>query len=631
MARVAVDAGRAGAKRLADAGAGRTRTVADGGALRARRVEAGEAARACLDWAGRGVGPGEALDGLAVVAATEAEARELGEALRRAAPGVASVVIAAPVAAALALAEERPPDGALDAVLDLGHAALRLSLVRWHRVGDDAYPRLERTLERPRGGAAIDEALLARAVVEGAPAAGAAAALPVHELKELVGAGRGPWVRAWPQPSGPPAVVTLPARGGADALLGALEELHAALTELAAAAAEAGARRALLVGGLLHLAPVRRAVDDALAAARLVGVAAPDPMFAAPRGALRALDRSPVPRAASSMKLVLRDGRGVTARELVPQGAALPARFGPIRAHAARGGEVAVHVLDGEQVLEARCAPGEGAGDVWLGWSFAAGWTLEAGGQERPLAPAPVAAARAVKEALAFDWAAHSQAVPVDVAFVFRATKGGGDAALRPVGEAIGRLAEAAAGASADVRLRAIAVGDHPQGHMRPAYVTKLQPAWAAKADGLAAFVKERLADPVDGIDAPEAYEAGLKDAAGLDWRPDAEKLLLVLADVPPHVPEEPPFCPIDWRQELKRLRERGVRVVPVHVAVGGVPPALRKQALEFLGGLAERVETLRSATPGPELLATVAAAATTRRMNPAARRVLDAVALLAE
>lgn len=639
MTRAAVDAGRAGWKRV--------------GAGLALRLAGASSPAACAAWARRDVPD---LSELAVVAPTEAAARELEAALSKAEPGLRVTALAAPLATALALtpATPAPADGAIDAVLDLGHDALRLSLVRWHRLGDEAFPRLEAAVAadtRPLGGGRLDAALLGAATVEG----GAASALKdvaAHELKELVGAGRGPWVRAWddhrsassPAQTGvPPVVARLTAGAGARAVTAFAAELEGALAELTRRAVAAGARRALVTGGLLHLLPARRAAERALgqAGGALEVVLADEPLFTAARGALRALDRPASPTAREPLRVALRDGRGVVAREVVPLGAALPGRFGPIRVRATKpapgpGGAPpaappALLVLEGERLLEAKLAlpAGEAPADVWLAWEFGRGWTAQVGDAPgASLAPAPAARAQAVRDALAFDWSAHSQAVPVDLAFVFRATQGGGDAVLRPMGAAITAMAASVVMSAPDVRLRGIAVGDHPQGHLKPAYVTKVQPGWVGRTDELGSFVGERLAAPVDGIDAPEAYEVGLKDAGALDWRADAEKLLVVLADVPPHTPDQPPFCPVDWKVEARRLREKGVRVVPVHVAIGGVPPQLRRQALAFLEGLADRVESLRAAQPGPELVATLQAAATTRRMDPAARRVLEAIGL---
>ncbi|MBX3472723.1 MAG: hypothetical protein KF878_38210, partial [Planctomycetes bacterium] len=162
--------------------------------------------------------------------------------------------------------------------------------------------------------------------------------------------------------------------------------------------------------------------------------------------------------------------------------------------------------------------------------------------------------------------------------------------------------------------------------HLRPAFVTLAQPGWTDRPAEVAGWCAERLRQPVDGIDAAEAFECALREAAGLDWRPDATRLLVVLADAPAHTPDAPPYCPVDWRVEARRLTEQGVRLVPVHVAVGGAPPALRRQALAFLEGLGQ-VLTLRAPEPGADLLEVVAGAARARRLDAAARRVLEAVA----
>lgn len=611
MTLLCMDPGATSAKRVARAGAGPARPVVDAasGSLRAAPVGGAtpeERAAACVAWARRDVPD---LAGLALIAAGDDEARSLGAALARLAPDLPTVALPAPIAAALA-AEGAPEAGAVDAVLDLGQAAMRLALVGWRALGDGVFPRLLEARDVGPGGAALDARL--RRAAEGARDAGA-----FHELKELFG-GRGPWTRAWGD-----AAVRLDARAGASAVAAFVAEVEAALPAVADALRAAGARRALLVGGLAHLAPVRAAVARGLAPLPVAVVT--DPLFAAARGGLAALERPATPRAAAPLSLVLRGGGGVVAREVAPAGAALPARFGPLRLRATAEGEVALHALEGDALLEARVrAPAGRACAAHVGWDFDAGWTVTIdGGPPAPFAPS---AAAGVREALDFRWDAHGQPVPLDLVVVFRATQGGGEALARAVAGAVERLAGAAAAGGAGARLRAIAVGDHAQGHLRPAFVTLAQPGWTDRPAEVAGWCAERLRQPVDGIDAAEAFECALREAAGLDWRPDATRLLVVLADAPAHTPDAPPYCPVDWRVEARRLTEQGVRLVPVHVAVGGAPPALRRQALAFLEGLGQ-VLTLRAPEPGADLLEVVAGAARARRLDAAARRVLEAVA----
>lgn len=616
---IAIDAGAAATKQLVSGAAG-ARPLGDRrlAALRTATISADTPARAaaCLALA-RADAPD--VRGLAVVAHDDAEARALSEALARTAPDLPTVSLPAAVAVALAHTDDVPPDRALDLVLDLGQSALRLSLVRWHRVGADAFPLLESVADVGPGGARLDARL-----AEVAHRAGEAPAF--HELKELVLATRGPWVRAWGA-----SQARVGCQAGAEAVLAWLGEVERAVPALVARVREATARRVLIVGGLAHVAPLLAAVTRALAP--LPVIVARDPLFAAGRGALRALERPASPRAQTSLSLVIRGPRGVVAEQVVAAGARLPGRFGPVRLRSARAGDASLQVLEGDRVLEARVrAPAE-AVDAWLAWEFGHGWTLEltsaAGGVVSPpasLASVPPAVAQATRDALLFDWAAHSQPVPLDCVLVFRATTGGADGVSKAVGEAVAHLATAAVTHNPDVRLRAIAVGDHPQGHLRPPFITLAQPAWTERVEDLSRWCTERLAQPIDGIDAAEAYECGLKEAGALDWRADAERLLLLLADAPPHTPDAPPYCPVDWRAEVKRLRDQRVRVVPVHVAVGGTPPTLRRQVLSFLEGVGD-VLPLRSGTPSPELISAVTAAAGVRRMDPAAKRVLDGVA----
>lgn len=623
---IAIDPGAAATKRMVADAAG-ARPLGDPGAAALRTsalvADAPGRAAACLALA-RADAPD--LRGLAVLAKDDVEARALGEALARSAPDLPTVSLPGAVALALSHTDPGPdgvpPDRALDAVLDLGHSALRLSLVRWHRVGPDAFPRLESVADVGPGGAHLD----ARLAEVATGTEGARDGARFHELKELLLATRGPWTRAWGA-----CQASVGREAGAAALRSWLGEVEGALPALAARLREAAVRRVLITGGLAHLPPVLTAVTRAVAP--LPTIAAREPLFAAGRGALRALERPATPRAQAALSLVVRGPRGVVAQQVVAAGAALPGRFGPVRLRAGRAGDASLLVLEGERVLEARVrAPAEPV-DAWLAWEFGHGWTLElistAGAvvsSPASLASVTPAAAQAARDALRFDWSAHSQPVPLDCVLVFRATTGGAEGVPRAVSEAVGHLATAAVTHNPDVRLRAIAVGDHPQGHLRPAFITLAQPAWTERVDDLSRWCSERLAQPTDGIDAAEAYECALKDAAALDWRPDAERLLLLLADAPTHAPDAPPYCPVDWRAEVKRLRDQRVRVVPVHVAVGGTPPTLRRQVLSFLEGVGE-VLPLKSGTPSADLLAAVTAAAGVRRMDPAARRVLDGVA----
>jgi len=628
---VALDPGSSSLKRLRRTAAGEERVWPDpsGRGRTPRGLCPAGGPRELVAWATAELG--SRPEGLALVAPDAPTAAAWREELAPATAellggGAAVTVVEAAVAAALALGRDAPADGARDAVLDLGQAGIRLSVVTWRRVGARAFPCLESSAEAlPLGGARLDEELAAVARAAGGGAADPAAP-GFAELKELAAAARGPLSR----PVGPPGSggrVEVGARGAREAIAAFVEAVAVAWPSLRAELRAARPDRILLTGGLCHLAPVRALFERGLAGPDAPPVvAAPRPVFAAGLGALRALVRSPVPRADAPLAVVLR-GRGrVEARPVAPEGAALPGRFGPVPLTRV-GASARLAVTSGERVLAADL-PGDAAGgEAWIAWSFADGWTVELAGAAAPLVEADADEAARVREALAYDFAAAGRPLPLDLVVCFRATAGGAERGHRAVAAAAGELASAAAAAGADVRLRAIAVGDHPQGHLVPEFVTRAQPEWTGDPAALTAFVAERLAAPIDGIDAPEAYECALKEAAGLDWRPGATRLVVVLADVPPHVPEAPPYCAVDWRAEAERLREAGARLVPVHVTATALPPSLRREALAFLEGLAERTFALAGQEPPPELLDAVRAAAATRDLGPEARAVLERVA----
>jgi hypothetical protein len=318
----------------------------------------------------------------------------------------------------------------------------------------------------------------------------------------------------------------------------------------------------------------------------------------------------------------------------VPAGAPLEGPgFGPLELRAAPaapgeepGRELVVHLLDaaGGPAWVARLPRRERLSVTWR-WSWEAGWTcLHGEGEVRAAAAAPEEAA-ALREALTLDWAARGHELPLDLLVVFRATRAA-PAGLALAAAAAERALQAAHAVAPGARLRALAVGDHPQGHLSPAFLTRLSPAWVEDPAAASAWVRELLADPTDGIDPAEAFECALREAGRLDWRPGANHVVLVLADAPPHAPQEPPYCPVDWRAEASGLRAAGVRLLAAHVIAGGVPPAVRQRTLAFLEGLGPVVAVRTGALE--ELEAAVRAAAVVRAPDAAARALLERVAV---
>lgn len=536
-------------------------------------------------------------------------------------PAARVSVLPSSLAAALELGAEGAQEGTRDAVLDLGHAAVRLELVEWRAWEGRAFPRLVvgASSSIPLGGARLDEDL----------GHGRDASAPgFAELKELLGAARGPIQRALDGG----AVVELPAREAQEALRAWLEGLHTALPTLAQAVREARATRVLATGGLLGLAPARQAVERTFAAGPRLLVAR-EPSFAACRGAARSLARPLGPTAPVALGVPVRRAGRVAWLPLVPAGAELDQRFGPLELAAVPAGEdaragapVPAHLLGEEgQGFVARLPDFGGKRlAVWWRWSWEEGWRCEpAGGAPVRAEPLPPEEAAALRSAWRLDWEARGRALPLDLLLVFRATRGS-PAAAALAGAAAERLLAVAAGAAPSPRLRALAVGDHPQGHIAPAFVTRCSGAWSADPAPQLAFVRERLQDPVEGLDPAEAFECALREAGRLDWRPDARRVVVLLGDAPAHLPDEPPFCPVDWRAEAAALKKQSVQLVPVHLQAGGVPPAIRAKTLELLAGLGPVVALKLGAFEEAERA--VAAAAAAREPDAEARGLLARV-----
>lgn len=572
---------------------------------------------------------------LSLVAGDEETVEPLRALADRATPGARVVVLPAALAASL----ELPPQdrSGRDAVLDLGHAAVRLQALEWRGWEGRVYPRpVGPPASVPLGGGRLDEELAAVCLAEGGGRPSPQAA-GFAELKELLDAARGPFVRPLLQGG----LVELPAREAGEVLRGWLEGLASALLTLVEAAREREVGRVLAVGGLVELGPVRELLERAFAGGPRL-LLADRPGFAACRGVARALLEPPAPAATRALGVPLRRGARVELGPLVPAGAALSqASFGPLLVRPVTQGAqgapesdtppdplLRVHLLDPAPDGPAWVARVPRGGEpLPLGWrwSWEQGWECLFPGGAAPAEPAPPAEAAALRRALALEWAARGRELPLDLLVLFRATR------AAPAGGALAaaaaeRVLLAAAQASPGARLRALAVGDHPQGHIVPAWVTRLSPAWSADPAPVLGFVRELLAEPADGIDPQEAFECALREAAGLDWRPEANRLVLVLADAPPHTPEEPPYCPVDWRAEAARLRTQGVHLLPAHLVAGGVSPSLRQAALTFLQGLGS-VVTVRAGALD-DLEAAVRAAAVVRAPDAEARALLAGVGL---
>ncbi|MBI3723501.1 hypothetical protein HY251_06045, partial [bacterium] len=448
-----------------------------------------------------------------------------------------------------------------------------------------------------------------------------------YEVKELAQRVRGPLARRIALAQGS-VDIEVPAADSRAALVCFMEKASAAASEIARLGKEAGATRAVAGGGLLELAPFRAALEKAIPG--LVSLEAP--LFAASRGALRSLEASPVPRTAASLRLVARSGPGVVAREVVPAGASLPGRFGPVSLEvSAPQDPLELSVLEGEVLKTATFPrrPPRTTFQVDIEWTYEHAWRVLPRDQTPP---APLVAqseerAKPLRDALSFDFSSHAEAAPVDALFLFVATQGEGPL-LGVAADGILALAKRLAERAKAARVGAIAIGDHPQGAVRPRYATLAHPFGDAAA--LEKFVRDQQKSPVDGIDAPEALECGLAKAAESAWRADAEKAVFVITDVPPHEKGEPPFCNVDWREGAKKLRSQGATVVSVFLEGGALAPDIAKRTRAFLEEIrspSEPVVGLRG-KPGDALLAAVDRLAAQKRLSGAAQSVLARVAV---
>lgn len=139
-----------------------------------------------------------------------------------------------------------------------------------------------------------------------------------------------------------------------------------------------------------------------------------------------------------------------------------------------------------------------------------------------------------------------------------------------------------------ELRIGLVAYRDHP-----PQELT-----WVCKTFAFTTDLSEMHANLSSltargGGDGPEAVEAGLKECAGLPWRKTATKIVILIADAPPHGLGErgdgfPNGAPtgVDPLLVLDDLSRLGVCVYPV-----GCQPALSQYrfAIDFFVGVAER------------------------------------------
>ncbi len=97
--------------------------------------------------------------------------------------------------------------------------------------------------------------------------------------------------------------------------------------------------------------------------------------------------------------------------------------------------------------------------------------------------------------------------------------------------------------------------------------------------DAICNFVEN--VEPTGGGDAPECYELVLHEAQSFTWSEATSKSLVLIGDDIPHAPAHNPQK-LNWRQEIKKLADKGVTVY-------GVQALNRGHATQFYRELAEQ------------------------------------------
>lgn len=128
-----------------------------------------------------------------------------------------------------------------------------------------------------------------------------------------------------------------------------------------------------------------------------------------------------------------------------------------------------------------------------------------------------------------------------------------------------------------DLRIGIVANGDYCD--RASSYVTKHHPLSSDRAS-LVRFVE--TVSRTGGGDSDECYELVLKEVRGVNWRTEATKAFVLIADADPHeVGYWTGFMrnTLNWRDEAKALVDMGVKIYPVQ--------ALRNNRTSFYSDLA--------------------------------------------
>lgn len=117
-----------------------------------------------------------------------------------------------------------------------------------------------------------------------------------------------------------------------------------------------------------------------------------------------------------------------------------------------------------------------------------------------------------------------------------------------------------------DLRLGVIAHGDYCD--KDNPYTIRVMD-FTRDEERLCEFIRETK--PTYGGDADECYELVLHTAHNdLQWREDAEHLLIMIGDASPHSPSyKDNKLNLDWKEEADKLRKLGIKVFSVHALAG--------------------------------------------------------------
>lgn len=119
------------------------------------------------------------------------------------------------------------------------------------------------------------------------------------------------------------------------------------------------------------------------------------------------------------------------------------------------------------------------------------------------------------------------------------------------------------AGSGADIRMQVFAHGDYDS----TPYQVMSTEGFTRDAAEVARFIRSVRAVH-NTWNEGECYEAVLERCKGLDFRPEARKLLILVGDDVPHPPHFPQNAArVDWRQCARHLAEMDVRIYAVQCA----------------------------------------------------------------